>query len=192
MASEINLLPELVAEEKRKGVYKQKINVIALISLLVVGVIIVGFFAYQFGLSLFLKNINARIENAQSEILDSAGKEITHRALVEKLNIADSFISGRTSFSAGFEKLLGVLNDSGIILKNSEFKKDGGVTITVNAATSDNIGKFVNAITASSLAKTFSEIMIVDLKKEADKPFTLIVDFKYLKGEATSSATTNK
>jgi len=180
MATDINFLPEVVESEVKKGVYKRKVNVLALISLLVVGAILIAFFAYQLSLSLLLNTTNSRIEKNLDKIKGQINKEINHRALVAKLNIAHDFYNSRNNFSDGVDKLRTIVTDSGATLKMADFNKEGIMKITLEANNSDIFNKLVTSITDTSLKNIFNNIQIVSLtKSEIDKPYSFTIDFKY-------------
>ena len=178
MAQEINLVPEIAEEEIKKGVYKRKGNLVAIVSLLVVIAITLGFFGVELLLFGWSEKIDSDTKTAKEEILDQKATDITHRSLVDKLQKAADFLSSRVSYTLGFSTLVDILENSDTVLKESDFASNGIVTVTGEAASSTQLGKILEMFSTSS---TFSAARVSSLTGGAGKPYTFTVDFRFNK-----------
>ena len=86
MAQGINLIPKVSKGDSRRIVYKKKINVVAIASLLTVAVIFLALFAYQLFLQTSRNRVESRVMAVRDQIKTQQTKEISQRALVDKLN----------------------------------------------------------------------------------------------------------
>src|SRR3989344_2268526 len=137
----------------------------AIVSLLVVAALLIGLFGYQFLLASFSKRIDYQTQDAEQSILDQSGKEITHRALVEKLDDASKFLSSRLPFSDSYTIILDVLKKSGAVLTDGKLNNDGTFTISGDAKSSENLEKLINSLTDSSVRSAIDDIKLVSLTK---------------------------
>lgn len=192
MAEDINLLPqEAVEKEVKKGSYNRTINIAAIVSLLVVAALLIGLFGYQLLLASFSKRIDSQTQDAEQSILDQSSKEITHRALVEKLDDASKFLASRLPFSDSYTIILDVLKKSGAVLTDGKLNNDGTFTISGDAKSSENLEKLINSLTDSSVRSAIDDIKLVSLTKIPTEPYKFTIDYKFLKKglfEASSSA----
>ena len=192
MAEDINLLPQEADEkEVKKGSYNRTINIAAIVSLLVVAALLIGLFGYQLLLASSSKRIDYQTQDAEQSILDQSGKEITHRALVEKLDDASKFLSSRLPFSDSYTIILDVLKKSGAVLTDGKLNNDGTFTISGDAKSSKNLEKLINSLTDSSVRSAIDDIKLVSLTKIPTEPYKFTIDYKFLKKglfEASSSA----
>ena len=193
---DINLFGEVAQGEAKTGVFRRRINFAVIAILLLVAVAIAILFGWWLFLASSATRIASQTKTAEEEIGQQAGKEITRRSLVTKLDEARSFLSLAVPFSTSFDKLIGVLKDSGASLKDATFKNDGKVVITGTAGTSDNFGKMLDKLTSEELADTFGQINLTALTFEGSKgTYTFAIDMKFLKKgfpEATESGKLNR
>ena len=181
MVKEINLVPEIAEAEIKKGVYKKKSNLAAVISLLFFGGLIALVFALQALLFIWGEKIERDTKGAEELILSQKEKDITRRALVDKLKKAESFLSTRIPYSAGLGELMAVFKDTNVILKDASFEEDNVVNISGQAANSADLDKLLNALVGGSAANAFGGLQLVTLSGNKDKPYTFTVDFRFPK-----------
>jgi len=184
MAQEINLVPEIAEEEIKKGVYRRKTNVAALVSLFIVVAIILGLFGAQLLLLLLEKKAASDIEQAKNEIKAQLNKDITHRALVEKLTRAQDFLALRNPYSVGFDRLVKLVTDSGVVLKEVKFGENGIVALTADAATSTELSKLISGLEDAGFSKSFAGAQLTSLTGSVGKPYIMTLDFRFVKQEA--------
>ena len=194
MAQEINLVPEIAEEEIKKGVYRQKSNVAALVSLVIVVAIILGLFGAQLLLLFLEKRTDSDTQKARDAISAQKDKDITRRSLVEKLTKAQEFLALRSPYSVGFGSLIKLAADSNLILKETKFEESGIVTVTGEAASSAELAKLITSLDAASFTKNFAEAQLVSLTGSSGKPYTITLDFRFLKqkGAGGDQATNSK
>ena len=191
MAEDINLLPEVTEKEVKKGVYQRTVNMAAIIALLIVAAILLALFGYQFFLASTAKRIDSQTKSAEQEISNQRSKEITRRALVGKLDVANIFLASSTPYSEAMGKILGVFKKSGITLVESTFKGAGQISISGEAKSSNNFGKLVDGLTDEKLSDTFDRVRLVSLTGVEKEPYKFTIDLRFLKKglmEATGSA----
>lgn len=177
--AEINLVPEIAEEEIKKGGYKRKSNIVAILSLLFIGAVIGGLFAVQLALYGWRVKVDSDTKNAESYILSEKEKDINRRSLVEKLKRAESFLNTRIPYSAGVEELINVFKETSVVLKNVNFEKDDIVSISGEAANSADLDKLITSLISNKTAKTFSTVELVSLVGTKDKPYTFTIDFRF-------------
>jgi hypothetical protein len=182
MAEDINLLPQEAAEkETKKGTYNRTVNIAAIVSLLVVAAILLGLFGYQLFLSTTIKRIDSQTKEAEQNILDQSRKEITHRALVEKLEDASKFLSSQLRYSSDYKIIINVLKKSKATLTEGKLDNDGSFSVTGEAKSSRNLQKFINGLTSTGVNDDLNEVRLVSLTKIPKEPYKFVIDYKVLK-----------
>jgi hypothetical protein len=199
MAQDINFLPELTEDERRQRTYSRRVNFVAIFSLLVMGAVLLGLFGYWAFLAANAQRIQSQTKDAEQEIISQSRKEITRRALVNRLDKAKEFIDSVLPFSTAADKIIVFFTGSGASLTDSEFKENGDMTIGGEFADPSQFNRLVNRFTSTSETENFQEVTLVSMVKDTTSEeggnyiFTLGV--KYLKkgisGSTTSASTTN-
>ena len=181
MAQGINLLPEITESESRGVVYKKKINVVAIASLLAVAVIFLALFAYQ----LFLQTSRSRIENrakdVQDQIQTQQTKEISQRTLVDKLTEIDRLLSQAVPSAKAVSEIRKVAKSSGnVSIIRLSIKSDGDLIVGGSTNSSRSIQRLFKGLIDSEALEKFGDVSLESLSKEAGEPFifTLNMDFK--------------
>src|SRR3989344_5806972 len=147
MAQSINLLPQIAEQEIQRGVYKKKINLVAIASLLFVGVVAVGLFSYQLFLSTQARSIEAKTKEKEAEISKKAETEIQQRALIDKLEAVRSYLEKNKSTAVAFKKIIELANTGSITLNKVEVNSSGTITIAGSSPTSTNLGSLFDRLT---------------------------------------------
>ena len=177
--AEINLVPEIAQEEIKKGVYRRKSNIAAIVSLVVIGVIIGSLFAAQLALFVWGNKVESDTKTAEDIILSEKEKYITRNSLVDKLKKAESFLAARVPYSAGFTELAAVLKDTNVVLKQADFGEDDLVTVSGEAANSTDLDKLISVLVSDKTKKTFGAVQLVSLTGTKENPYTFTVDFRF-------------
>lgn len=181
MAQGINLLPDKTERESFVVGYKKKVNVVAIASLLFVAVIFLTLFAYQ----LFLQTSRSRVENqavnAQDQIQTQQTKEISQRALVDKLTEIDRLLNQAVPSAEAVSEIRKVAKSSGnISIERLSIKSDGDLIFGGSTRSTLNIQKLFKDLIASEALENFADVSLESLSKEEGEPFvfTLNMDFK--------------
>ena len=187
--ADINLVPEVARKEIKKTVSRQQTaNKAALIAILVAGLILTAFFLYWLFIVASSKLVSMDTERSEGKVLEQRRKDITHRALVQKIDEASKFLSLVKPYSISFDELMILLNDSKSTLKIAEVGDEGKFKIN---GTIHNSSDFESLVEALSESESFSDSVLVTLDGVKDKPYAFDIEMKFLKKglpEATSSA----
>lgn len=182
MAQEINLLPQLTEKEVSREVYKKKVNVSAIAALLGVVVILLGLFSYQLFLQTSRTRVDREAKNIEDQIQQQQTKEISQRALVDKLNQIEKLLNEAPPVSSAVANVLKLSKEGNISLSQVSVKSDGDVQVAGTSTTSTLLGKFFKAL-ADVDEKIFAKINLSNLSKEAGEPYQFTIDMDFqLKG----------
>lgn len=182
MAEDINLMPrEAVQTKENKTSYTKSINVYAITVLLVAAAILIGLFGYQIFLSAQSKRIAVQTKQAEEEILSESAKEISRRALVEKIDVSSAFLNQRLKYSESYKIILNIVKSSGVVLTEGSMQNDGSFTLSGEAKSSASFKKLVDGLTSDDLKSDLEKVELVNLSKEKEEPYKFTIDYKYLK-----------
>lgn len=182
MAQDIDLMPQEAAKnEKNAGSINRNVNVAAIVSLLVVAAVLLGLFGYQLFLASSAARIDSQTKDAEKKILDQVSKEITHRALVSKLDDTTNFLNSRLLFAESYKIVLNVLKKSGAIVTGGELNNDGTFTIIGDAKSTKVFRSLVNALNDEKLTQDLENIELVSLTKIPEEPYKFMIEYKVLK-----------
>ncbi len=182
MAQDIDLMPpEASKKEKTAGSVNRTVNVTAIVSLLVVAAILLGLFGYQLFLASSAVRIDSQTKDAEEQILDQASKEITHRALVSKLDDTANFLNSRLLFAESYKIVLDVLKKSGAVVTGGELNNDGTFTIIGDAKSTKVFRSLVNAFNDEKFTEDLENIKLVSLTKIPEEPYKFMIEYKVLK-----------
>ena len=182
MAQDIDLMPqEAVQKERTKGLINKKVNVAAIVSLLIIASVLAALFGWQLFLASSAQRIDSQTKDAQDLVIAQAAKEITHRALVEKLDDTKKFLDSRLLFASSYQTVLDVIKISGAILTESTLKNDGTFTISGDAKTTKIFNKVVNALNDEKLNEDLENIKLITLTKIPKEPYRFTIEYEALK-----------
>lgn len=182
MAQDIDLMPrEAAKKEKTTTSINRTVNVTAIVSLLVVAAVLLGLFGYQLFLASSAARIDSQTKDAEEQILAQVSKEITHRALVSKLDDTANFLNSRLLFAQSYKIILNVLKKSGAVVTGGELNNDGTFTITGDAKSTKVFRSLVNALSDEKLNKDLENMKLVSLTKIPEEPYKFTIEYKVLK-----------
>lgn len=182
MAQDIDLMPpEATKKEKTTGSINRTVNVTAIVSLLAVAAILLGLFGYQLFLASSAVRIDSQTKDAEEQILDQASKEITHRALVSKLDDTANFLNSRLLFAESYKIVLDVLKKSGAVVTGGELNNDGTFTIIGDAKSTKVFRSLVNAFNDEKFTEDLENMKLVSLTKIPEEPYKFMIEYKVLK-----------
>lgn len=188
----IDLLPEVSGAEIKQNQLQRKINLAAIGSLLVVVAILFGLFGYWLFLISTLRRIDFQTKEAEEKIIADNRKEVTRRALVDKLKEARGYLSSATPYSISYEKLGSALSTAGVLLKDADFN-DKSLTFTAESPDSVGFGALVDAITSNELSDVFDKLILKTLKKEnQERPYSFSVEMEFLRKGIEGAPTGSK
>lgn len=167
--SGINFLPEVAEKEIAAGVYKRKINLVAIASLLVVGLVIFGLISYQLFLSTQANQLQKDTKKAEDRVSKNVKVEITSQALKEKLDKAEKFLKEQVPGSVAISETNDAANTDGdansnpeIILKKLALSSDGKYNVTGFATNSGVFGDWVTKLTNANGQTFFAKINMIN------------------------------
>lgn len=181
MAQGINLIPEVSKGESRRIFYKKKINVVAIASLLTLAVVFLTLFSYQLFLQTSRSRVESRVKTVQDQIQTQQIKEISQRALVDKLNEIDRLLTQAVPSSKAVSEMRKIAKSSGnISIKRLSIKSDGDLVFGGSTNSTLSIQKLFKGLISSDALENFGDVSIESLSKEEGEPFifTLNMDFK--------------
>ena len=181
MAQGINLLPEISDKDTRTEVYKKKVNVIAITSLLAIALIFMGLFAYQ----LFLQTSRSRVEGEskekQEQILTQQTKEISQRTLVDKVTEIDKLLGEAVPTASAVATISDVAKRSGdVVVVKLSVKSDGDVIFSGSTSSTLSIQKLFRNLIDTSILSTFANVSLESLSKEEDQPYSFTINLDFL------------
>src|SRR3990172_1971002 len=118
MEGGINLLPQLTEKEIKAGVYRRKINIAALASVGLIGIIIVALFSYQLFLTFRANNIEERTNKATSQIVENKDTEILNRSLKEKVTQLQTILTSEIPTSILIDQISTATSSRDLIDQN--------------------------------------------------------------------------
>lgn len=194
-ATGINFLPEVAEKEIQKGVYKRKINVVAVGALLAVGLIIFGLISYQLFLSAQAGQLKkdttkqeARFTEKRSDGSTLAEIEIKNEALIDKLNKAEKFLKeqlpgsvaiGETQTAANTDA--DAANAPEISLKKLNLTSDGTYLVTGFATNSQVFNTWVTNLTNTNGLEYFAKINMVNFTGAPARGYDFDFNLKFVK-----------
>ena len=163
MAQSINLIPQVAEAEIQKGVYKKKINLVAIGSLLIVGAVLIGLFSYQLFLSIQSKNLDALSSEKEKEILEKAPVEIKQRTFIDKLEAIKTYWEKNKSTASAFKKIIDLVNNGSVTLTKVDVNSAGEVTLAGNSAGSANLGNLFDSLTNSGAQVSLDKVVATNV-----------------------------
>lgn len=164
MESGINLLPEITEKEIKAGVYRRKVNVAAMATLAVVGVIILALISYQVYLSIRATNVENRSKEAEARIRQNSQVEIINLALKQKLDKIKTILEAEIPTSTLIDKVTEASATSQpIALQGMSAQSDGTVTVEGTAVNSSIFKEWAENLTKNSAQPFFSKVQVVSL-----------------------------
>ncbi len=181
MAQSINLLPRVTEAQARKEVYKKKINVTSIAALLAVALVFLGLFAYQ----LYLQTSRTRVERQsqlkEEEISSQRQKEISQRALIDKLDQIDSLLASNIPNASAVANIADIAKKSGnIAIDQVSIQSDGDITFGGIATDSKKIEKLIKELISSEERGIFGAITLQNLSREEDEPYNFTINMDFL------------
>ncbi|MEX0616782.1 MAG: hypothetical protein WD231_03175 [Candidatus Woykebacteria bacterium] len=181
MAQGINLLPQIAEDEAKKEVYKRKLNVSSIGALLGVSAILVGIFSYQ----LFLQTTRSRVEKEsqrlEGEIVAQKEKEISQRALVDKLNQIQKTLDEEVPVSSAVANISNLAEESGAVkIENIDVNSDGDVSIGGVANNSASLSKLIKAIISERYTPKFNKVILSNLSNENKSSYKFVIDMTFI------------
>jgi len=181
MAQGINLLPEISDKDTRTEVYKKKVNVIAITSLLAIALIFMGLFAYQ----LFLQTSRSRVEGEskekQEQILTQQTKEISQRTLVDKVTEIDKLLGEAVPTARAVATLSDIAKKSGdVLVVKLSVRSDGDVIFSGTTGSTTSIQKLFRNLIDTGILSTFANVSLESLSKEEDQPYNFTINLDFL------------
>jgi len=182
MAQDINLMPqEAVQTKESKTSHTKSINVYAITVLLIAAAILISLFGYQLFLSAQGKRVATQTKQAEEEVLSQSAKEISRRALVEKIDVSSAFLNQRLKYSEAYKIILDIVKKSGVTLTEGSLQNDGSLSLSGESKSSANLKKLVAGLTSEDLKSDLEKIELVNLTKEKGEAYKFTIDYKYLK-----------
>jgi len=150
MAQAINLLPQIAEKEVKQGVYKRKINLVAIVSLLATASVALGLFAYQLVLTTQARALENNTKRVEERIKEKFELEVKQRALVDKLDAVAAYLDKNKSTAKAFRRIIDLANSGKVALSKVDFGSGGAIIVTGTAANSTNLGSFFDNLTAEN------------------------------------------
>jgi hypothetical protein len=168
MESGINLLPEVTEKEIKAGVYRRKTVVVAIGSLVLIGVVIIALLSYQVYLSISANDIQARADKAITTINEPLHStlEISSLALKEKINKIQQTLESEIPTSTLIEQVQTAATKAispAIQISGISSSSDGTLTVDGAAAGSQVFSKWIDNLTDSAGVDYFAKINLVSL-----------------------------
>jgi hypothetical protein len=180
MAEGINLLPEIAEVEVKRGVYRRKINIFALLVLAVLVAILLGFILYWGYLGVRAKTLSDQTTAAEKKISEQTAKEINQRALVGKLDMGKNFLTTALPYSVSMDKIIGIVEGIANLTSNTFDSKNLEIAGEVSDTT--KFSTLVDRLNDPALSGTFGTLVLNSLTKgAADNPYKFDINFKFLK-----------
>ena len=181
MAQGINLIPEVTEGESREIVYKKKINVVAIASLLTVAVVFLALFAYQLFLQTSRSRVESRAADVQDQIQVQQTKEISQRTLVDKLTEIDRLLTQAVPSSKAISEIRKIAKSSGnISIKRLSIKSDGDLVFGGSTDSTLSIQKLFKGLISSDALENFGDVSLESLSKEQGEPFVFTLNMNFI------------
>ena len=159
MAQSINLLPQLAEAEIQKGVYKRKINLVAIGSLLLVLAVTLGLYSWQLFLSTQARRAETQASEKEKEISQKAPLEIKQRTLVDKLEAAKAYLDKNKSTAVAFKEIIDLTNAGAVSLTKVDVNSAGEINITGNTSGSTQLGVLFDNLTNEGAQVSLSKVV---------------------------------
>ncbi len=150
MAQSINLLPQIAEKEVQQGVYKRKVNVVAIVSLLVVASLTLALFGYQLVLSTQSRSLDSQSKQKEELIRAKFELEVKQRALVDKLDAISAYLDKNKSTAKAFKKIVEIANTGKIKLSKVDVGSGGDIIVSGTTVNSTNLGTFIDNLVAEN------------------------------------------
>lgn len=185
MEGGINLLPQLTEQEIKSGVYRRKINLVALGSVGFVGIVIVALFAYQLFLTLRANSIEDRTGKATSKIVENRDTEILNRSLKEKVDQLQNILTSVVPTSTLIEQIsLAAATPQPIKLTSISVIGNDEITVEGTAVGSDpstNLKTWIDNLTSDNGKDYFTKINMVSLTGNRFDGYKFNFTMKFIK-----------
>lgn len=162
----INLLPEVTEKEIKAGIYRRKTVVVAIGSLVVVGVIILALLSFQVYLSVNANAIEERSKKAEETIGKHQTLEIENLALKEKIDKIEQTLESEIPTSTLLDQV-GIAATSNvspaITITGITTQPDGIFSVEGAAAGSGVFNQWINNLTSQTGQDYFGKINLVTL-----------------------------
>ncbi|MDP2671392.1 MAG: hypothetical protein Q8P13_02910 [bacterium] len=157
----INLLPQVAETEIKKDVYKRKISVAAVASLLAVAGIIIALFGYQLFLSARDRTLTAETTEKTAQITspENAALEVKQRALIGKLEAITGYLNSNKSTARAFKQIITLASSGQVSLSRVELSSAGAITVAGFASTSSNLGRFFDNLTDEKATVSLEKVV---------------------------------
>lgn len=160
----INLLPDVAEKEIKAGVYKRKVNVLALGALGAVGILIVGILLFQGALALEANNVKQQTIEAEDKILENQEVEIKARATKEKLDKIEELLKSAIPSSTFVDEIgKASATSEPISVTNLSLSDSGEAFVDGTAVSSEIFKQWVTNLTSTEAKKYFDKINAVAL-----------------------------
>ena len=154
---------------------------VAIVSLLTVAVIFLALFAYQLFLQTSRNRVESRVMAVRDQIKTQQTKEISQRALVDKLNEIDRLLNQAVPSSEAISEIRKIAKRSGnVSIERLSIKSDGDLVFGGSTNSTLSIQKLFKDLINSKSLENFGDVSLESLSKEEGEPFifTLNMDFK--------------
>lgn len=164
MEAGINLLPQLTEAEFKQGVYRRKINIVALASVGVVGIIVLALIGYQIYLKVSADDIQSRTTSAQQKITANQDVEISSLALKQKLDKIEQILTSEIPVSTLVEQVgLAAATSKPITITSLTSDSSGEVFVDGTASDSGIFNEWVNNLTSDNGQTYFAKINLITM-----------------------------
>ena len=178
----INLLPEVAEREIKAGVYKRKVNIVALGVLGLVGIVIVGILIFQAALALQASNIKNKTSEAEDRIRQNQAVEIKTLATKEKLDKIEQLLTSAipsSTFVAEVSKAGATATP--IALTNLTISQSGEAFIDGTAVNSEIFKQWVANLTSEASQEYFAKVNVVSLTGNPTEGYKFSFKLSFLK-----------
>lgn len=166
MESGINLLPEITEKEIKAGVYRRKTTLVAIGSLVVIGVVILALISYQVYLSVSANSIEASSKKAEAIITSHQSLEIRNLALKEKIDKIQQTLESEIPTSTLIDQV-GIASSTNIsppiTISGISTQPDGTLTVDGTAAGSQIFAQWIDNVTSNTGQDYFSKVKLITL-----------------------------
>lgn len=180
-ASGINLLPEIAETEIKSGVYKRKVNLVALVVLGAIGVTIVVILILQGALALQANSIRNQTEAAEQEIQKNSLVEIKALATKEKLDKTQQLLEAAIPASTFVAEADKAAAASQIKLTGLSISQNGEAFVDGTASNSETFKQWVANLTGENGQEYFAKVNVVSLTGNPSEGYKFSIKLSFLK-----------
>jgi Tfp pilus assembly protein PilN len=168
MEGGINLLPQLTEKEIKAGVYRRKINLVALGSVGFIGLVIVALFSYQLFLTVRAGDIENRTQKASEQIRENRETEVLNRSLKQKVEQLQTILTTTIPTSILIKQITEAAAAVPEPLRLTGISMSGKNVVTVEGLAigsqpSENLKAWVNNLTSANGKDYFANVELVSL-----------------------------